>query len=176
MNIILCGPPLTGKTTLGKFAAKKLCWEFKDTDQLIEKYYSLEKDIRKDYKEIRRQDGEEVFRYYERRAITSLETSKKNVIALGGGSLNDKQNVSIIKKLGSLIYIKTSLEDLQKRLLSSPLPTYLEKEKDPWKAYKRLLKVRSPIYELYADKIIETDFLTLNEVVSLIIRPWESTQ
>ena len=40
MSIILCGLPMSGKTTIGKKMAKELNWNFIDTDELIENAYS----------------------------------------------------------------------------------------------------------------------------------------
>lgn len=40
MNIIICGMPASGKTTIGKKAAEKIAWDFIDTDQLIESVYA----------------------------------------------------------------------------------------------------------------------------------------
>lgn len=168
MNIILCGPPFTGKTTLGQQAAQKLGWNFNDTDRLLEKFYADEKKSKLTCREIHRKEGEERFRDYESQAVASLQGCEKHVIALGGGSLNHAHNVKILKKLGTLLYIKTSLEILQKRLLSGPLPSYLENEIDPLMAYRELVEARSFIYEKHADKIIETDTLSQAQIISII--------
>lgn len=168
MNLILCGPPLTGKTTLGQLTAQKLQWSFKDTDHLIEEFYATENHLKLSCREIHRKEGEERFRFYESKVVETLVCSQNCVIALGGGCLNQASNVKILKNLGLILYIKTSLVTLQKRLMSAPLPSYLEKEKDPLKAYERLINRRSSIYEACANKMIETDLLTETQIISII--------
>ncbi|QLH34809.1 MAG: AAA family ATPase [Parachlamydiaceae bacterium] len=61
MNIILCGPPFCGKSTLGKLAAEKLGWEFIETDLLLEHCYTQENQTLLTYREIFRQEGEKSF-------------------------------------------------------------------------------------------------------------------
>ena len=169
-NIILCGPPFTGKSTLGKLAAVKLGWQFHDTDQLLEKCYADEKTESLTFREIHRKEGNAVFRYYENRAVISLKDSDKCVIALGGGCLIQQENVLFLQKLGILIYIKTPLTILKKRLLENALPSYLEKEKEPVKAFESLVNARIAIYEKHAHKIIDTTSLNQDEVLSILIK------
>jgi shikimate kinase len=152
-SIILCGPPYTGKTTLGQQAAAKLRWTFIDTDRLLEKYYGVEITCR----EIYRMEGEEQFRRLESQAIATLKGSHKCVIALGGGTFNLPENARFLKTLGSLYYLKTPFDILLKRLLAAPLPSYLENEIDPVQAFRRLVEARSKVYEMHADKVIDTD-------------------
>lgn len=170
MNLIICGPPFTGKTTLGKQAAFELNWLFRDMDLLIEKAYFEERKIHLTCREIYRKEGEAEFRRFETHVITSLLGCKKYVFALGGGCLQKVENVLILKQLGSFIYLKTPLKVLKERLSLSPLPAYLEKTSEPLSAYEKLLNERCAIYEKYADKIIDTEDLSQTEIVSIIVR------
>ncbi|BBI17155.1 shikimate kinase [Neochlamydia sp. S13] len=168
MNIILAGPPLTGKTTLGKQVACKFGWPFIDTDMLVEKCYKNEKNIEVSCREIFKREGETQFRAYEQEAVLSLQGYTHSVISLGGGALEKLDNVRILKKIGKIIYIKTSLALLEKRLLDHSLPSYLENEEKPLEAFQKLVRRRSPFYELYADQIIETGSLSASQIVAII--------
>ncbi|WP_213151400.1 shikimate kinase [Neochlamydia sp. AcF95] len=168
MNIILAGPPLAGKTTLGKQVACKFGWPFIDTDRLVEKCYKNEKNIQISCREIFKREGESQFRAYEQQAISSLQGYTCSVISLGGGALEKLENVKILKKTGKIIYIKTSLAVLEKRLLDHPLPSYLENEEKPIEAFQKLIRRRSPFYKLYADQIIETGSLNASQIVAII--------
>lgn len=166
MNLILCGPPLSGKTTLGHKIAQALNWEFKDTDTLIEEYY-LKKHHRKlSCREIYRLEGVDVFRAYENEVVKSLNSCHQNIIALGGGTLNHSENLTFIKKLGVLYYVKNPLEVLLKRLDAGPLPAYLAKENDPHEAFLKLLHLRLPIYETHADRVMDRAKFTDREILS----------
>lgn len=168
MNIILCGPSFTGKTSLGKDAAQKLGWNFMDTDDLLEKCFEEEKNIQLPCREIYKKFGEDTFRQYESKAVNALQGSEKCVIALGGGCLTNSAHVSILKELGLLIYIKTALDVLQVRMQAGTLPSYLANHPDPLRAYQMLVSERSTFYEQYADKIIDTNTLDRLQIISLI--------
>lgn len=158
MNIILCGPPLAGKTTYGKMTAENLGWQFIDTDRLIEKHFSKEAcGYSASCRQIYRTVGETKFRLYERQVVASLRNIQKAVIALGGGCLNDLENIRVLKKLGILLYLKTPFKVLEERLNLKQLPAFLENESNPIKAFRILLEDRCPIFEKYADRIVETE-------------------
>lgn len=166
--MILCGPPFTGKTTLGKLAAQQLGWPFRDTDDLLEKCYFEKTEKKLSFREIYRLEGEEIFRLYEKQVVASLSHCQKGVIALGGGCLNNEENVHMLKAIGLIIYIKTPWTILKQRLLSNSLPSYLDDKKDPLKAYQQLVHERSQIYERCADKIIDTTAFTQPQLISMI--------
>lgn len=167
MNIILCGPPFAGKTTMGKLVSQQLGWLFIDTDRLAEKHYQEEYHGFLSCREIYRKD-EQLFRLCENRALHSLLGSQKCIIALGGGSLSRTENVEVIKQLGKLMYLKTPIHILQNRLLTNALPSYLEKAQNPLEQFKELVESRHLIYEKYADKIIEMDSLSESQILSMI--------
>lgn len=137
-NLILIGFKRSGKTTLGKELATVLNRSFIDTDDLIAE------DCHRCYKEV----GEEAFRLLEKQAIFTLISAKKSVIATGGGTLLDPENISVLKKIGTLIYIYVPKEELKKRLLRKPLPAFLELE-----SFEEMFEKRSSIFETVADII-----------------------
>ncbi len=176
MNILLCGPAFSGKTTFGQIAAQKLEWTFLDTDRLLEQCYASNKERSLTCREIYRNEGEQIFRIYEKRALASLTGCKNCVIALGGGTLSQLENIRLLKNLGTLLYLKTPVEDLQKRLLASTLPSYLEDEVDPLAAFRKLIQDRAAIFERYADKIVDTKGLEDGEVLLEILNTINKTK
>ncbi|MCW8860479.1 MAG: AAA family ATPase, partial [Deltaproteobacteria bacterium] len=78
-NIILTGFMGTGKSTLGRLLAKRLGYEFIDTDTEIEKR------IGQTIAELFQEQGEGVFRQYEAELVQELAQQQGLVIATGGG-------------------------------------------------------------------------------------------
>jgi shikimate kinase/very-short-patch-repair endonuclease len=156
-HIYLCGFMGSGKTTVGLQLAKKLNYVFLDTDSLIEK-----KETKKIH-EIFEKFGESKFRKLENAVIKEILASKeKIVIALGGGSLIRKENLKLIKKNGFLIYLKTELKTISKRIPSDPSRPLLKEA-----SLESLFAIRQPSYEK-ADFIVETDRKSPAEIVETI--------
>ena len=77
--IFLVGFMGSGKSTVGRALAKRLSWEFEDTDACVERAQGRSVD------EIFRQSGEGRFREAEWEALCSLAGRKRVVVATGGG-------------------------------------------------------------------------------------------
>lgn len=146
MNIILCGLPASGKSRIGTIIAKKLCWEFIDTDLLIEKTYHNHTSEPLNCRQIYKKEGSEVFRALEKEVITSLKSKNQCVIALGGGSLLLEENRVHLRDMGILIYLKASLRFIWKNLKARGLPSFLEKEL-PEEHFKKIAIERIFFYE-----------------------------
>lgn len=142
MSLILFGFKSCGKTTFGKKLAAKLALPFIDTDRLIEKLVGEKLSCR----ELVKQKGSAFFREKEREAVKSLIGKEKAVIALGGGTVLDPENVRILAKIGVLVYLRVDREALKRRLLTPPLPTYLD-PKDPEGSFSRMYEERKEVYE-----------------------------
>ena len=152
---------------------KKLDWDFIDTDRLIEKAYAAKTQKNYTCQQICIEEGELFFREREQQQIASLKQSEKTIIALGGGSLfND--NAQRLKSIGCLIYLKTPIDILWKRILSRGIPAYLDPI-HPEKAFYETAKRRHPLYENSTDFIIETGQLSVEEIRDKILIIKESS-
>ena len=107
MNLILAGPPGTGKTTLGRLCAKLLGYTFVDTDEEISKQTG------KSIAEIFSAQGEDVFRDIESNTLAKIIKYKNSVISLGGGTLLSDINRSIAKDHGVLICLRASESNIE---------------------------------------------------------------
>lgn len=103
-NIVLIGMPTSGKTTIGRKLAVQLNKDFKDTDFMI-----VDKEA-KVISEIFRDDGEDYFRILEAALISELANANNTIIATGGGSILDVNNVINLKRNGLLVFINRPLE------------------------------------------------------------------
>lgn len=156
MNLILCGLPFVGKSSIGKTLAEMRFCPFIDTDRLVEKIYVKKTGTSKTCRELYLEHGEEVFRRFESEAIANLKEAKTSVIALGGGSLLKKENQGAIQSIGALVYLKTDVNNLWNRIEKSPLPSYLKKE-DPKKSFLEIASIRIPLYTSLSQLIVEID-------------------
>ena len=150
-NIVLIGFMGCGKTTFGKWIANNYNMEFIDTDDYIES-----KENRK-ISDIFASDGEEFFRSLETSTIDKLSKSVSNaVISVGGGLPVRECNRAIRKQLGKVIYLETSINELEKRLKNDTKRPLLAGGNVRQKI-ESLMIARENIYISVADCVIKTD-------------------
>lgn len=102
MRVFLIGYMLCGKSTVGKKLAKRLGYDFIDTDKWIESKYRLS------VEGIFAKYGEKVFRLFEQEALQSLIEKDNVVISTGGGLPCHNGNMEKIKAGGLSIYLNIS--------------------------------------------------------------------
>ena len=115
MNRVLFGFKGCGKTYFGRLLAKKLQCSFIDTDERILDCYQQTSGKILSIKELHQKIGEEAFRLLEKEVVQELQGIENSVIALGGGTVLFPENLKILQAMGTMIYLKISLETLQKR-------------------------------------------------------------
>ncbi len=154
MNLILIGFKSCGKTYFGKLLATQLKREWIDTDKLVEEIHEKTRGEKLGSREIAIQYGTEAFRKLEKQVIHALRPEKEVVISVGGGAVLDASNCQRLQKLGKLVYMQLDKETLKKRILSSPLPSFLD-PKDPEGSFEEMHKMRKPLYEKIAEITID---------------------
>ena len=169
MNIIFCGLPTSGKTSVGKNIAKMKNLPFIDIDWLIEANYFIRTGDPLSCRQICLSKGESFFRELENEQISFLDRLTSSVISLGGGSLCDAKNCSMIKRLGNLIYLKTSPEVLWKRIEKRNPLSYLD-QGNPKADFYRVAQSRSLLFEELADVVINTEGMDLEQVTIEVLK------
>lgn len=140
MRIYLIGMPGTGKSSVGKELANLMGCPLYDLDNEIEKKYKMSiPDIFIYY-------GELGFREREKATLASFQDVDTCVVACGGGTVLDPTNKDLMKG-GKIIWIKTDLEIIKKRLVKDPNVRPLLARK----ALEELYQERKDIYNSYAD-------------------------
>lgn len=168
MNRILCGLPMSGKSTIGKKLASKLGLEFIDTDRMLESAYASVTGNTCTCRQIYLDRGEDYFRALEEQQIQQLQRVDDSVIALGGGALNCADTIKILRSVGTIFYLKTPPEILWKRILEKGIPAYLDLL-DPEGSFYLLAEKRSKNYVKAAHVLIETGNLAEGDVLEAII-------
>ena len=156
-SVFLIGMMGAGKSSVGRYLAKALNYQFFDTDQLI-----IKKENRT-IEDIFRESGESYFRNIERDIINQFD-NKTCVYSTGGGLPIYNNNIEKLKDIGQVIYLKTSIGELLNNRIknNSSRPMFQDAI-----SFKNLLKQREPIY-CEADFVVTTDSKTPEEIASEI--------
>ncbi len=160
-NVALIGFMGVGKSSVGQIVAKRLRFEFLDTDQQIEA------EAGKTVPEIFAQDGEPAFRERERQLVGQLEQRTQLVISTGGGMAANPRNLASLQRHALVVYLWASPEVLLQRagqLKGRPLLAVA----DPAARIRELLTARDPFYR-QADVLVNTEHRSMNEVAGQIV-------
>jgi shikimate kinase len=112
--------------------------------------------------------GEEKFRDSETELLRKLAPDRPAIIVTGGGIVLRKENVDLLKRLGTVIWLtadETTLFERVSRRNDRPL---LQKE-NPRKVYSELFRQREPLYAAATDVQIDTSGKTHDEVAEVIL-------
>lgn len=157
-SIYLIGFMGSGKTTTASLLAKKCGFATQDTDQMVEAHYQLS------IKEIFAKYGEDTFRTYEQQMLQRTRL-KNTVISTGGGIIERQENRTWLRTK-QVIYLRTSWEEIVRRLKNSQnRPIWNDQNTDK----KALLDLREEKYIQASSHIIDTDEKTINEIVDEIM-------
>ena len=158
-NVILIGMPACGKSITGVVLAKTMRKSFIDTDLLIQ-----EKEERP-LQEIINESGNAYFRQVEEDVLCSVETTN-SVISTGGSAIYYDSAMKHLKEQGTVVYLNVSLETIESRL-NNIKTRGVTMEKGATIA--SLYAERVPLYEKYADVIINADGFEVEDTVEAII-------
>ncbi len=153
LNIVLIGMPYCGKTTIAHQLAIKLNRPMMDTDILIEQKTG---ESITDLFNIKQEYG---FRALEKQVIAEL-ASTGSIIATGGGSILDADNMAKLCSEGLVFYLQKDKKTIN--IVGNNRP--LIKNIDEW---EQLANAREHLYVQYADVIINKQ-LTIAETVQEI--------
>jgi shikimate kinase len=156
-NLILFGFKSCGKTHLGKLLAHKLNWSFIDTDQLLVDLYQEKSSPF----EIHQALGEFQFRKLENLAIQTIRPKSPTIIALGGGSLLDIDNLAHLKSIGKLVYLKSDFSTISKRILKERIPSFVDENTPLDSVYKK----RVGLYESIEAPCVDIHLLNEKEAL-----------
>lgn len=148
LNIVLIGMPGCGKSTIGKLLSEKTGRKFADADEEIVRLAG------KSIPEIFAQDGEEVFRDWETKALAELGKQSGLIIATGGGCVTKERNYSLLHQNGEIFWIRRKIDDL-------PTDGRPLSQKN---SLAEMYKIREPLYDRWKDWFINNYDLPENAV------------
>ncbi len=158
--------PGGGKSTVGRHLARQLHLDFKDSDTEIEKRIGCP--IRSFFE----REGEERFRDVEQEVIAELTDLSDTVLATGGGAVIREANRKALHDRSTVIYLRSSPEDLFRRLRRDTHRPLLQVA-DPLNKLRELHAQRDPLYRQTAHFIIETGRPSVATLVNMILMQLE---
>lgn len=158
-NITLIGMPGCGKSTLGVILAKAMNYDFLDSDLLIQKKMGI------NLQEIINQYGNDRFREIEDEVNASIEV-KDTVIATGGSVVYGEKAMEHLKNISTVIYLRLSVNEILKRVDNIKTRGISMK---PGETLVDLYNKRVPLYEKYADIVVDCNDMNTSQALSAII-------
>lgn len=165
-SIVLIGFMGSGKTTLGRWIAREHGYTFLDTDDMIEE------EQQRSINDIFAKEGEEYFRDLETDMIRSLaDRDDKVVISVGGGLPVREVNRELMRHVGKVVYLRTTVDELEKRLKGDTKRPLLAGGNVREKIIS-LMDKREALYLDAADIVVDTTGKRFEQIYD-IIKPVE---
>ena len=148
-RVFLVGPMGSGKTTLGRRAARALGLEFIDCDEEIERRTGASVNLIFDI------EGEAGFRTREHQLLSELSERDDVLIATGGGVVTQPGNRDLLRDRGLVVWIPASVHQ-QLRRLEMDRKRPLLQAPDRRARLEAMARERNPLYEAVADLVFRS--------------------
>ena len=160
-NIFLIGMMGAGKTTVGRLLANFLEKKFHDSDREIQKRTGVSIPL------IFEIEGEAGFRKRETEMLSELVKTGNIVLATGGGAVLSAENREMLKRSGTVIYLRLTMEDLWRRTRHDKNRPLLQTQ-DPRTKLTELYAQRDPLYRETAHIIVESGKRSARHLAQLL--------
>lgn len=165
-NIYLIGFRGCGKTTIGHILSKKILYNFKDMDLIIQEKY------KKTIRDIVKNDGWDKFRKIESNILKKISKKNNQIVSTGGGIILNKSNCIIMQMTGIIFYLNVTEKTLKLRLKLDPKidqrPKLVKSNIYEKKEMIKILLERKILYKKVAHKIINAE-KSPNEIIKNIL-------
>jgi len=163
--VFLIGYRGTGKTSIARILAERLCWSSIDADEELETRFG--RSIRQIFDE----EGEGGFRDKEAAVLRDICRQQWCVVATGGGVILRPENRELLRKCGSVVWLTADAHTIWERLQKDAAT----RERRPaltiggLAEIEELLQVREALYRGCADLTVNTVGRTVEDVASAIL-------
>jgi shikimate kinase len=162
LPLSLIGLPGSGKSAIGKEAARRLEVPFADCDKVVEQRAGCS--IARMFE----RDGEPAFRDLEAEALADLIAAGPSVIATGGGAVLRAENRALLSTRSTCVYLSASLELLWKRLRRDRRRPLLQVENAEARLHQ-LAAEREPLYRETAAIVVDVTGLPFDRIVDTVL-------
>lgn len=160
-NIVLIGFMGSGKTVIGRQAARLLNFDFADTDDEITQVTGLT------LPQLFRKHGEIRFRSEEKLVIQKLAGRERMVIACGGSLLPARENLDLLLQRGWFVLLTADPAVIKSRI-SRKNDRLLVGGKPSLEGIAAIMAERESQYANLADFVIDTGQLNVEEAAAAI--------
>ena len=164
--IALVGMPGSGKSTVGRTLARRLGWDFADSD------VEIEREIGSSIRAFFEQHGEPAFRDIESQALERLCGLDRTVLATGGGAILREGNRRLLAAHGQVFYLRSTPEELFRRVRHDTRRPLLQVS-DPMRRLRDLFAERDPLYRDAAHFVVETGRPSVPTLVNMVLMQLE---
>jgi shikimate kinase len=164
--LTLVGMPGSGKSTVGRQLSRRLQLPFFDSDHVIEQRLGCS------IREYFAREGEAAFRDVEEQVLAELAQGPTAVVATGGGAVLRAANRQRLRDAGRVIYLRSSPEELFRRLRHDMQRPLLQVP-NPLDKLRELYAQRDPLYREVAHFQIETGRPSVSRLVNMIVMQLE---
>ena len=168
-RIVLIGYRGTGKTTVGRFLARQLGWDFADCDDVVETAAG------KSIAQIFADEEEAGFRDREAAALAGLCGRERLVIATGGGAILRPANRDLLRGAGFVAWLTAPPETIWSRLRADSTTSQRRPNLTPTGGVdevRALVAAREPLYGAVAHFTVDTDGPSPESVAATIFKAW----
>ncbi len=163
-NVALIGFMGAGKSTIGRGLAARIGKSFVETDALVEQRAGMT------VADIFALRGEELFRDIEAQVVEHVAQLRDCVISCGGGVVLRHENVAALRSSSILVFLDVTPATVLQRLKPGSRPRPLLNTPDQESRVRELMEQRLPAYGAAADITVQTDGLTVEQVVRRIAK------
>lgn len=164
-NVYLIGYRGSGKTTVARELAKVLGWKCVDADDEIERRAGCT------IQQMFAEQGEPAFRDLETAVLADFAQQAGHVFSLGGGAILRAGNRELMRASGRAVWLRADAKTLAERLALDPTTGARRPNLTATGGLaeiEQLLAIRTPLYQLAADYIVEASEGTPREIAQRI--------
>ena len=158
-RIFLVGPMGAGKTAVGRQLARRLGFDFRDSDLEVETRTGV------DIAFIFEKEGEAGFRRREKEVLDAMTRLEGIVLATGGGVVLDSDNRARLASRGYVVYLEAGIDQQLERTRRGGRRPLLHTA-DPRAALETLMREREALYLEIANFVVRTDGRRVAAVVA----------
>lgn len=161
-SIVLIGMMGAGKSSVAQCLQRRTGLAGVDIDEIVMSKFGIS------IPEIFSTYGEDKFREAETEALRELAPRQQAIIVTGGGIVRREENVSLLRRLGVVVWLAADEETLFKRASRTGSRPLLQNQ-NPRRAFGRMLRARLPLYAKIADIRVDTSAFTEEEVAVAVL-------